>query len=205
MGCLSSPPSDQDQACEHRATRSCRTPQQDDSLRMHCCKCYCLRLTLHPVEPEVRGLPILILGSAEHIHTRLWWEFIPLGLFLGRQLWPAAMSGRGHSGMPLARWHSMCCLRLMSIRTTPKLLATWCYPFPLLRKEESGLQIMMEMSPGRLMAKSVQGNVHAFNKGGILFDPRLPHATERWEGDRAFLLPFCLGRWDSWKLRTGLL
>ena len=45
--------------------------------------------------------------------------------------------------------------------------------------------------------KSVRGNVHSFDKGGILFDPRVPHATERWEGDRAVLVAYMPGALDQ--------
>ncbi|CAE7620298.1 unnamed protein product [Symbiodinium sp. CCMP2592] len=52
-------------------------------------------------------------------------------------------------------------------------------------------------SPRTIDGTRVMGTVLSFDGGGICFNPRVPHATERWEGDRAVLVAFLPGGLDE--------
>ena len=196
MGCLSSPPGDQDQACEHRAYEvMSNTPAgrltSDALLQV-------LMLTPDIAPRRARGERS---ADSHHWFTGAYMHGPMVGVRNSTRSFPWTTALACRYVREKAPWHAFGALAFtVNVLSEPHVdsrnAETSCnLVLPVSSFEKGGIWIADDAGgvTREINGKSVRGNVHSFDKGGILFDPRLPHATERWEGDRAVLVAYMPG------------
>ena len=200
VGCLASPPGDQDHACEHRAyevmSSSPAGHLATDALLQ------VLSLTPDIAPRRKRGEQ---LDGSHQWFTGGYMHGPMVGIRNSTRAFPWTTALACRYVREKAPWHTFGALAFtVNVLSEPHVDShnseTSCnLVLPISSFQKGGIWIADDDGnvARAINGKSVRGNVHSFDKGGILFDPRVPHATERWEGDRAVLVAYMPGALDQ--------